>query len=232
MKARWDAMSAQFESRPLRERVIIVGAVVLATAAVYNFLYIDPLLVQQKRTSQQIAEISKSAATIESVLQQAKPVADPDATRRVQRDALKNQIAELDKNMQGMEKGLVPPEQVPKLLESMLARNRGLTLMGMRKLPLQRFEPTAGTQPVKPVAGQPAAAPASPEKPDRTIYQHGFELTVQGSYTDLHEYLSRLEKLPWQMFWGKIALSADDYPKLTVTVTVHTLSLNKAWLIV
>ena len=232
MKARWDAISAQFESRPLRERLIIVGAVVLATAATYNFLYIDPLLVKQKRTSQEIAEASKSTGTMESVLQQVKPAADPDAARRAQRDALKQQIADIDKNMQGMEKGLVPPDQVPKLLEGMLARNRGLTLMGMRKLPLQRFEPTGGTQPAKPAAGQPAAVPASPEKADRTIYQHGFELTVQGSYTDLHEYLSRLEKLPWQMFWGKIALSADEYPKLTVTVTVHTLSLNKAWLIV
>ncbi|MBI3936114.1 MAG: MSHA biogenesis protein MshJ, partial [Betaproteobacteria bacterium] len=44
--------------------------------------------------------------------------------------------------------------------------------------------------------------------------------------------LVQLEKLSWQMFWGRIAMDAERYPRLTVTLTVHTLSLDKAWLIV
>jgi MSHA biogenesis protein MshJ len=64
------------------------------------------------------------------------------------------------------------------------------------------------------------------------VFQHGFELTLQGSYADVHAYLAQLEKLPWRMFWGRISVNAEHHPRLRVTLTVLTLSLNKAWLIV
>jgi hypothetical protein len=34
------------------------------------------------------------------------------------------------------------------------------------------------------------------------------------------------------MFWGRITVNAEHYPRLWVTLIVLTLSLNKAWLIV
>jgi MSHA biogenesis protein MshJ len=67
---------------------------------------------------------------------------------------------------------------------------------------------------------------------ERTIYQHGVEITLLGSYAGLHDYLAQLEKLPAQMFWGRISVNTEEYPRLRVTLTVQTLSLNKAWLIV
>ena len=82
--------------------------------------------------------------------------------------------------------------------------------------------PQAGAKTVKP----------APKDPGRAIFQHGFELTLQGSYRDLHDYLARLEKLPWQMFWNRISVQTEQYPRLRVTIIVQTLSLTKAWLIV
>jgi MSHA biogenesis protein MshJ len=64
------------------------------------------------------------------------------------------------------------------------------------------------------------------------VYQHSVEITLQGSYPELLEYLAQLEKLSWQMFWGRISVDTEQYPRLRVTLTVQTLSLNKAWLIV
>jgi MSHA biogenesis protein MshJ len=55
---------------------------------------------------------------------------------------------------------------------------------------------------------------------------------LQGSYADLHDYLAGLEELPWQMFWGRISLETEQHPRLRVRLTVHTLSLSKAWLVV
>jgi MSHA biogenesis protein MshJ len=64
------------------------------------------------------------------------------------------------------------------------------------------------------------------------VFKHGVQITLQGSYGDMYEYLARLEKLPWHMFWSRASLSASDYPHLTLTVTIYTLSLDKAWLVV
>ena len=63
------------------------------------------------------------------------------------------------------------------------------------------------------------------------MFKHGIQVTVQGSYADLHDYLSRLEKINWRMFWARASLNTDDYPRLALTVTVYTLSLDKAWLV-
>jgi len=83
-------------------------------------------------------------------------------------------------------------------------------------------------------AGNPGdkSVKSAPKEPDRTIYQHSVEVTLEGSYSDLLEYLAQLEKLSWQMFWGRISVDTEQYPRLRVTLTVQTLSLNKAWLIV
>ena len=95
--------------------------------------------------------------------------------------------------------------------------------------PAQRFGAPGSAPPAKP--GDKGAKPA-PKDPERTIYQHSVEITLQGSYPDLLEYLAQLEKLSWQMFWGRISVDTEQYPRLRVTLTVQTLSLNKAWLIV
>jgi MSHA biogenesis protein MshJ len=57
------------------------------------------------------------------------------------------------------------------------------------------------------------------------------EIVVQGSYLDLLSYVSRLERQSWQVYWGKTVLTAE-YPKTVVALTLYTLSLDKAWLVV
>jgi len=57
-------------------------------------------------------------------------------------------------------------------------------------------------------------------------------LTVEGNYLDLLEYQSRLEKLPWRMFFARTSVNSVDYPKVLMTITLFTLSLEEAWLVV
>jgi MSHA biogenesis protein MshJ len=46
------------------------------------------------------------------------------------------------------------------------------------------------------------------------------------------QYLTELEKMPTQMFWGEAGLSVEKYPNAVLTLTLYTLSLDKAWLTV
>ena len=62
------------------------------------------------------------------------------------------------------------------------------------------------------------------------FYRHGFEIVVGGSYSGLVAYLERLEALPWHLNWVEATLDAAGRPDLRLTLTVHTLSLEEAWL--
>ena len=229
MKEQWQQLAARFDALMVRERVLVFAAAVIGTALVADALAIRPLEMRKKRIEVQIVQARQNIKLAESVLQTQGPVVDPDAIKRSYREALRKQLAEIDQSMQGLQRGLVPPEKMAKLLEEMLSRGRGLQLVSLRTLPVQRFETPGSAPAAKP--GDKGAKPA-PREPERSVYQHGVEMTLQGSYPDVLEYLAQLEQLSWRMFWGRISVNAEQYPRLRVTLTVQTLSLNKAWLIV
>lgn len=225
MKEQWQKLAARFDALGGRERALGLVAALAGLVLVFYMLALDPLSARQRRLSLQLAEARQGLATVQQQVKIQQALADPGLARRSYRDALRKQLADIDKTMAAVQRGLVPPERTARLLEQMLAGSRGLQLVSLRSLPVQRFD-TAGSVPDG-KAAQPAA-----KDPERAIYQHGFEITLQGSYAEVHDYLTRVEQLPWQMFWRRISVNTEEYPKLTVTLTVQTLSLSKAWLIV
>ena len=228
LKLYWRQWSDKFAARSLRERAIMAGGGVVVIVMLFDALALSPLSVQHKRLSSQLAEARAAIKASEQVLASGREVVDPDEMKRRYREELRKQIAEIDGKLQGLQKQLVPPDQVANLLEGVLVRERGLALVSLRKLPVQQFQ--TGGKPAPKGDGKPADKGAAAG--ERSIYQHSFEIEVEGSYAELHGYLARLEKLPWQLFWGKAVLDAGHHPRLKLTLTVHTLSMNKDWLVV
>jgi MSHA biogenesis protein MshJ len=218
----WRQWSERFGARSVRERALMTGGAVVVMVMLFDALALSPLAVQHKRLTGQVAEARMQIRTGEQIMAAGRVTADPDEVKRRYREELRKQIAEIDAKLQGLQKQLVPPDQVTSLLEGVLNRERGLALVSLRKLPVQRFQTGGGVAKTenKGVTG------------DRSIYQHSFEIEVEGSYAELYGYLTQLEKLPWQLFWGRVTLDADKHPRLKLTLTVHTLSLNKIWLVV
>jgi MSHA biogenesis protein MshJ len=226
---RWRRLAAAFDARASRERVLVLCGAVLGAILAFQAVAIDPLLTRQKRLAQQLAEARQNIRSAETLVKIREGRIDPDAVRRSYRDELRKQLAAIDASMQGLQRRLVPPERMAKLLEEMLEKDAGLRLVSLRTLPVQRFE-SPGAAPAAAQGGK-APKPASAET-ERSIYQHSIEVTLQGSYLELHAYLVRLERSPLHMFWGRLGLDAARYPTLTATLIVHTLSLSKAWLVV
>jgi len=223
----WRKLSARFDALQVRERVLVLIAAIVGTALLFDALALQPLETRKKRLERQLAESRQNIKLADGLMKAEAIVGDPLSVKRSYRDALRTQLVEIDRSIQGLQRGLVQPERMAKLMEEMLSRSRGLRLLSLRTLPVQRFETPGAAARSGDKNGKPGL-----KDPERTIYQHSFEITLQGSYVDLHQYLAQIEKLPWQMFWGRINVNAELYPRLRVTLTVQTLSLNKAWLIV
>jgi len=221
----WRQWGEKFAARSLRERALMTGGVVVVMVLLFDTLALNPLAVQYKRLNGQVAEARAAIKAGEQALASGRDPVDPDEVKRRYRDGLRKQIAEIDGKLQGLQKQLVPPDQVANLLEGVLARERGLALVSLRKLPVQQFQTAKG-----PAAGKTEGKGGAAG--ERSIYQHSFEIEVEGSYVELHGYLAHLEKLPWQLFWGKAELDAGKHPRLKLKLTVHTLSMNKVWLVV
>lgn len=232
-KALWQRYAGRIDAMSLRERAMIFLAAALIMVVLINLTLIEPLSERHKQLKQTIIQTQQKTGEMQRQIQSLAKNwrADPDVQLRARLEQLRAQSDRTGKMLTDMQSGLVPPERIHALLEDILQRNRSLHLVGLKNIPVtglgEAAENKTGLQSA--VAEQPAGAPnATP--PEVVIYQHGVEITVEGSYLDLLRYLTEIEALPWRMFWGKADLEVVTYPRATLTLRLYTLSLDKTWL--
>jgi MSHA biogenesis protein MshJ len=200
----------------VRERVLIFLVLALALVLLANAALIEPLRAKQRRMSAEVAQQEKEMAALQTEMQRLVlgNQTDPDAATRARQAALREELRQLNLRIVEEQRRFTPPERMRRLLEELLERNRGLALVDLQTLP------------VVPITVQRQGAGAS------GMYRHSIELTVRGSYGELYEYLRALEKLPNQLYWSRAELGVVTHPTLTLKLTVHTLSFDRAWLVV
>jgi len=223
MKEQIDKVVGKVDGMSLRERALIFAAAAFLVVSLIDSFFLNPLLQQQKKLSAQVVQQQEKMKEIQAqlaALLQAKQ-ADATSPQRERIRQLRQQIADGDIYLQGRRDKLVPPERMPALLEQMLKRNGRLQLVAMNTLPVTPFIEQAADATIAqaPLAGQ-----------ERQMYKHGVQITVRGSYADLLQYLTALEKLPTRMFWGMAKMNVVQHPSVELTLTLYTLSLDKTWL--
>jgi MSHA biogenesis protein MshJ len=223
MKEQADRIAAKVNGMSLRERVLIFAAAASLLVSLIDSLFLNPLLQQQKRLSAQVVQQQEKMKEIQAqlaILLQARQ-ADAVSPQRERIIQLRQQIADGETYLKGRRDKLVPPEKMAALLEQVLKRDGRLQLVAMETLPVTPFiEQAADTGNVQlPVAAL-----------ETQMYKHGVQITVRGSYADLLQYLTALEKLPTRMFWGVAKMNVVQHPSVELTLTLYTLSLDKTWL--
>lgn len=230
MKRLWKQYSERIDAATLRERVMMFAGAVVVTVALLNALLIEPEFVKQRRFSREVAQRQTEIRTLQAQLETLARTrrGDLDQADRHRLEETKRRTSELEAKLAQEQRKFAPPEQIGAMLEEMLSRNRRLTLVDMRTLPAAAL---GGDKPVpeKPGAEKPAASKPLASGPG-LIYRHGVELTVRGTYLDLLAYLKDLEKLPSQMYWGKLDLAVEKHPQVTLKLSIFTLSLDPTWM--
>jgi MSHA biogenesis protein MshJ len=237
MKQYWQRIAAKIDGLTLRERIIIFAMAALVLLVLINTLLLDAQYARQAQLSKKIKQERSLIAGMQTEIQQKvqEHSIDPDAARRAVLTNLKQQSKQMQSALADTQKGLVPPEKMATLLEDILKRNGHLRLLSLKTLPVTSLFEAAASD-AKNETGNAAntSAPAAIEKKIMRsagdVYKHGVELTVQGSYLEMMNYMTELEAMPWQVFWGKAKLTVGEYPQSTLTLTLFTLSLDKKWL--
>ena len=218
MKLDWKTLSDKIDDMSPRQRGLVFAVAASIVVALVSSLLIEPQLAKQKvlsrKTEQQQSEIKSIQAQLQAMAEVRKT--DPDAANRAELESLRLQLVQLKASLQVKQQHLIPPDKIAGLLEEILSRNRQLQLISLRSLPASA------------VTGEEEQAAAV----EKEFFKHGIEMTVRGSYFDLLDYMAQLEKLPWRMFWGKASLVVETYPISRMTLTLYTLSLDKAWLVI
>jgi MSHA biogenesis protein MshJ len=219
VKQQWEMISAKVMAMSQRERLMILGALLALIWLVFDTLLFTPSLQKQKLYRQEISAKQEEVAQVQAqqvaIIQTGKN--DPDAARKAQLAELQQKVAQMDETLRTTQSELVSPDRMPKVLESLLQRDRQIKLVSLTTLPVSGL--------MDGIAGNKEKA-----TPAFGIYKHGFELTLEGNYLDLMRYVTELEASPWRMLWGEMSLQAGEYPRSSLKLTLYTLSLDQAWL--
>lgn len=214
-----NSLQVRIDALSLRERGILFLVVVLVLYLLWNAMLMAPLEARQKTLLSQITNLRNETTSLD---QQAVAIIerhnqDPNAAERNQLAQLQRASAALEQQLKEAISGLIEPQQMAKVLEEVLVRQKGLTFVRIENL---------GAEPLlsKP-QDEAQAAPA-----EAGIYKHSMRLEMQGNFANTLAYLRTLEALPWHFRWDAVELTMLDYPTARVVVTVHTLSLQQGWL--
>jgi MSHA biogenesis protein MshJ len=242
VKAAVAAWGARWRALPRRERGLLVVAAIVCVVGAGDLLLLEPALKDRARLLRQIGEQNTAREALEAgagVLAR-----DPEAAVREQLETLRMQLRATEREFESMQNGLVQPQHMGALLQSLLAEQHGLRLIGLRSLPVTPLGQTAmlATKKLAAESAATAAAPiaagaatypttvASPSRIDEAwLYRHAVEVRVQGSYADMLAYLRAIEGLPRHVRWGDLEIDARAYPASTMTITLFTVSLEKTW---
>jgi len=234
LRARWLALAR-------RERGLALAAALVLVLGLGELLLIEPPLTQRARLVREMQAQQREQQALQQAL--GSGVRDPNAPLRTQRDALQAQVRAAEHEFRDLQNGLVQPQHMGALLQSLLTEHRGLHLLGLRTLPVTPIGDTAGvkktlaanerTGSAAATASAAAAAPTTPMAAatgdDAWLYRHAVEVRVQGSYADMLAYLHALEGLPRRVHWGDLEIDARKHPANVMTVTLFTVSLEKSW---
>lgn len=223
----------RFDQRALRERVLVLLALLGLIGALWDTILMQPLERDRKVLKQQVemmrAEVSGLEKSIEKLAAQG--VADPDAASRATVARLQAEIAETDAKLAGATAGLIAPKEMAQVLGQVLSRTSHLTLLSLRTLPPEAvMAPLLGDAvlPTAAAAGRPGATPP-PTVRATQIYKHGVEIEVAGSYLEILHFLQSLEALPWRFFWDHVEYTVEQHPQGKLKLVLYTLGLQEGW---
>jgi len=203
----------------LRERLFVFAAALIVVGGAWEAFLAAPLDAREQAASKQVEGARGRIAQLnESIQLAAQGMTDGMPNHRERLHALRQSVAEGEETMRIFTTDLVAPDQMRFVLEDLIRRQRGLELVSVSNLEVRSVVEDDEEQGATESGGGPR------------LYRHGVVLVLEGSYLDGLEYLQSVERLPWQLYWSRLEVETEDYPRSRIVIELHTMSLEKEWI--
>lgn len=226
-----DGLLARYRALSVRERSLVAVTLLAATWGLWAVTLGDRQSAANRALEVSVVELEDRLAGARAELAQLESgvVTDPNERLRRERDRLDGKLRQMDASLGTLLDRFVAPERMPFLLEDVLLRHVGLTLVKIESLPAEPMDVSSLVEADD--AGDEAGSGAAADEPALLrIYRHPMRVEFQGGYFDVMAYLAQLEAGAWRFGWRRLDYRVADYPLATVTVEIETLSRERSWI--
>jgi MSHA biogenesis protein MshJ len=210
----------------LRERLFVFAAGLFIVGGLWEAVLAAPLEAREQIANDKVALLQERLRELDdAVTTTAAGISEgvPDELERLR--ALRERVSAGEEELRVFTTDLVDPVQMRLVLEELLQRQSGLTLVSAVNLPA-----VALLDEEEPDPGEPATTETAERSDAPRLYRHSLVLTLKGSYLDCLHYLEAVERLPWHLYWTRLDFSIDEYPSNDVVIELTTLSLDEEWI--
>jgi len=248
-------LQLRFEALAQREKVIVALVLLAGVVMLFQLVALDPLMKQRdalrKQHEQLTQDINGQQVEREALAQAI--TAGPKLQKQQQLDALRQELVMLDEQIARTTATMIPPRKMTDVLREVMQLRANLTLVQLENLAPQPLlddatpaadinqaatnntnntnnssrSPTTAAATASAIA---AAAGVDDTSNDVGLYRHGVKLVFEGDYMTTMAFLESLEQKSWRFFWQSLQYDVEKYPKARVTLTLYTLSPERAWL--
>jgi MSHA biogenesis protein MshJ len=223
-----NAWVEKIDALTIRERAMVLLAIIAVLIFVWDRFLMMPLDAQRKSMNAQLEIKRAEVSTLGIQIRQAitAQAIDPNAANRDRLAQLRIELAEIESRVRETTVDMIEPTRMPDVLRSVINQINNLTLSSLKGLG------------ASPLVAAPAVKPAT-ENAGKTdvdsqyraaAFKHGMQIRLQGDYLTTLEYLRRMEKMEWRVFWDSIEFQVGEYPDAESVLTIYTLSLTRDWI--
>lgn len=207
----------QFTFLSTREKVLFtIGGLVFilfgGTVWLIEPIQLDTIALERRveRQKTELGKLEIQITEVERELQQ-----DPDTPLRDNISLLRQRIMRVDDDLREQTVDLIPAEEMPLVLESILERSLSLQIKiiavdSIAPIRMMNIDSSVG------------------EKVN--LFQHGVALNLEGSYMDVLQYLEEIENLEWRFYWKSFDYKVEDYPAGKAKIELYTLSTSQVFI--
>jgi len=236
-------LQQRFAPLALREKAIITAVLFAAVFMLVQLLALDPLLKQRTSLQQQQEQLTQdlNQQQVERDTLTLAINAGPKRQKQQQLETLKQELVTLDEQIARTTSTMIPARKMTDVLREVMRLRENLKLVQLENLaPLPLLEDSksvdntgnnanAGAN-INATADTSASSAHASVASEVGLYRHGVRLVFEGDYMTTMAFLESLEQKSWRFFWQSLQYDVEQYPKARVTLTLYTLSPERAWL--
>jgi len=227
MRARFAKLNQRYMALSMRERTLVAISILVGICVLWYMLLINPTQAGISASKSRIQSLNKAIKTLEqqhlALLHRQQQ--DPLRELKLRVTQINLQISATDKKLGEKLHGLVAPQQMARVLETILQQHHELKLLKLESQPAVPLVTEEGKNAKDQKQDQKQESHRGSE-----IYRHGLQLEFEGTYLATLAYLKALQNLPLNFYWDAVRLQVEKYPRSKVTIVVHTLSLTEGWI--
>lgn len=221
----------QIDSRILRERVLIFLTLLAVVFLFWQLLVQSHIDDERKRLQTESDKLTKEQREVETkiaTLTQAM-ASDPAIPKKKMMSDLQATISEVEARLSGLSQGLISADQLPKVLQEVLARTATINLLQVRTLPAAELRLATAVVSAE-QTGNKSEVKSGLKQSGTGVYKHGVLIRVSGSYSQLLKLLQEIEALEWKFYWESLNYTVKNYPNAEIEIQVFTLSSDEGLL--